>query len=129
MAYNANSYLPSAYSHYQYSQYVPTQQYMQPQSNTLTWIQGEAAAKSFPVTPGGSVLLLDSESPVFYIKTVDTSGMPLPLRVFDYTERTEATPKQEPEYITRQELEDRLAEFLKDQEPVKAPARREKTNA
>ena len=125
MAYNVNSYLPNAYQ-YQYPQYVPTQQ---PQSNTLTWIQGEAAAKSFPVTPGGSVLLLDSESPVFYIKTVDASGMPLPLRVFDYTERTESTKQEQPEYITRQELEDRLAEFLKDQEPVKAPARREKANA
>ena len=35
---------------------------------------------------------MDSESSTFYIKSTDASGMPQPLRIFDYTERT-ATPK------------------------------------
>ena len=35
-------------------------------------------------------MLMDSENSTFYIKSTDASGMPMPLRVFDYTERTEA---------------------------------------
>lgn len=38
------------------------------------------------------MMLMDSESSTFYIKSTDASGMPQPLRIFDYTERT-ATPK------------------------------------
>ena len=34
-------------------------------------------------------MLMDSESNTFYIKSSDNSGMPMPLRIFDYTERTQ----------------------------------------
>lgn len=61
----------------------------QTQNSNLTWVQGEAAAKAYPVANGQSVLLMDSEESVMYIKSTDASGMPLPLRVFDYTERTQ----------------------------------------
>lgn len=75
-------------------QQMPMQQPMQmqqpqPQSNGIVWVQGESAAKSFPVAPNTTVMLLDSEASVFYLKTSDASGMPLPLRVFDYKERTQ----------------------------------------
>jgi hypothetical protein len=33
-------------------------------------------------------MLLDAENSVFYLKSADASGMPLPLRIFDYKERT-----------------------------------------
>ena len=65
----------------------------QPQSNGIVWVQGENAAKSYPVAPNTTVMLLDSEASVFYLKTSDASGMPLPLRVFDYKERTESVAK------------------------------------
>ena len=58
-------------------------------SNGIVWVQGENAAKSYPVAPNTTVMLLDSESSTFYLKTSDASGMPLPLRVFDYKERTQ----------------------------------------
>lgn len=78
-------------------------------------MQGEAGAKSFLVAPGQSVLLMDSEQSSFYIKSSDSSGMPQPLRIFDYTERkTEATaktPDKAEEYVTRTEFEKRLAEL------------------
>ena len=67
------------------SQPMPQQQ----PSNGIVWVQGENAAKSYPVAPNTTVMLLDSESSVFYLKTSDVSGMPLPLRVFDYKERTQ----------------------------------------
>ena len=77
----------------------------------LNWCQGEAAAKSYLVQPGSSVLLMDSEKNVFYIKSADASGMPLPLRIFDYTERTAQSAPVATEYVTKEEFEKRLAEL------------------
>ena len=62
---------------------TPVQQNNQ---NGIIWIQGEQAAKSYMVAPNTTVLLMDSESQRFYLKSTDASGMPLPLRVFEYSE-------------------------------------------
>lgn len=100
----------------QAQQYQPMQQPAQ-SNQSLIYVQGESAAKSWMVGAGQSVLLMDSESPVFYIKSADASGIPLPLRVFDYTERTQSTPQNVPQttnpsqidldrqYVTRAEYE------------------------
>lgn len=88
MAYN--SYFPVGYQP-TYQQYQPqVQQVQQPaqQQAGINWVQGESGAKSFWVGAGQSALLMDSESNSFYIKSCDASGMPLPLRIFDYKERT-----------------------------------------
>lgn len=104
-----------------------------PQSNPI-WVQGEEGAKAFMVAPGSSVMLMDSENTVFYLKSSDQSGMPLPLRIFDYTERTvNNPPKQQPnsqfdpsQFITREELEEILADRLK--KPARAPKTKEETD-
>lgn len=113
----------------QAQQYQINQPVQQPiQSNqSLIYVQGESAAKSWMVGAGQSVLLMDSENPVFYIKSADTSGIPLPLRVFDYKERAQNTPQAIPQapqieqinlddkYVTRQEydaLQGKYAEIL-----------------
>ena len=82
------------------------------QNNQITWVQGEAAAKAYPVGAGQSVLLMDSEDSVFYIKSTDQSGMPQPLRIFEYSERTGqktnaavASPQAD-EFVTRSEFEE-----------------------
>lgn len=97
---------------YQYmGNYGQQFQSVQPQSNGIIWVQGESGAKSFIVNPGQTVLLMDSESNVFYIKSSDNSGMPMPLRVFDYKERIVQKPETiRQDYITREEFEKRLAE-------------------
>ena len=69
------------------SQPMP-QQPIQQQSSQIIWVSGEAGAKSYLVAPGNTVMLLDAENSVFYLKSADASGMPLPLRIFDYKERT-----------------------------------------
>lgn len=69
-----------------YNQFLPQQSSPQTTTN-LVWVQGENAAKSYPVAAGQSMLLIDSESDTMYIKSTDQSGMPLPLRVFDFKER------------------------------------------
>lgn len=78
----------------------------------IIWVQGEAAARSYMVAPGNTVMLMDSDANTFYLKSADGSGVPQPLRIFDYTERT-AAPKTAPaapqaagvEYVTRQEFD------------------------
>ena len=61
-----------------------------PSTPPIIWVQGEEGAKAYMVAAGNSVLLMDSENSAFYIKSTDASGMPLPLRAFDYKERTTA---------------------------------------
>lgn len=73
--------------------YQPAQQQAAQQPSPIIWVQGEEGAKAYMVAAGNSVLLMDSENSTFYIKSTDVSGMPQPLRIFDYTERT-ATQKQ-----------------------------------
>ena len=84
------------YPQYVTSSFQPQMMQQQPQMTQqndtgILWVQGEAGAKSWAVAPGKSVMLMDSESNTFYIKSSDTSGMPMPLRIFDYTERSTQT--------------------------------------
>ena len=57
-----------------------------PQNAGVNWVQGEAAARAWLLAPNSSVLLMDSEAPRFYYKQTDMYGMPMPLRIFQYTE-------------------------------------------
>lgn len=87
-----------------------------PQHGTgIIWVQGEAGAKAYPVAPGLSVLLMDSEKDCFYIKTTDASGVPMPLRTFTYTEvvQSQQVRQPEPQYVTREEFEE-LKRMLQD---------------
>lgn len=81
----------------------------QQSGNGIIWVQGEEGAKAYIVAPGNSALLMDSENNSFYIKSSDNSGMPMPLRIFDYFERNakQQTQNIKPnvEYVTRQEFD------------------------
>lgn len=65
----------------------------QPNSG-LIWVQGEAGAKSYLVAPNTTVMLMDSETQRFYLKSSDASGMPLPLRIFEYKEMAQNAPNK-----------------------------------
>lgn len=132
-----NNYFPYGYPQYQ-TQY---QQQYQPQTNqqnsSIIWVQGENAAKSYMIGAGQSVMLMDSDTNVFYIKSADQSGMPLPLRIFDYTERTtersagQVQVSSQPvnsDYITRDEFERRIAEITSQAKKSVATARKEKVD-
>ena len=138
-------YIPYGYQPGYYGQAMPDQlaqlrqnAYQQPMMGqaaqqtqgtpSIIWVQGEEGAKAYMVAAGNSVLLMDSENSAFYIKSTDASGMPLPLRVFDYKERTTAakTPTQtaqQPgvEFVTRAEFNALAARCaaLEKQEPAK----------
>ena len=97
--------------------YYPTQNQQQfqnqpqvqapPINNSIIWVQGEAAAKSYPIAPNSSVPLWDSEANVIYIKSADMSGMPS-IKVLDYTMRdvTARTPEISPqsEFATKDDI-------------------------
>lgn len=96
---------------------IATQPQTQSQYNDETnfrWVQGESAAKSFYVPPGKSVMLMDSEADVFYIKSTDLSGIPLPLRIFKYEEITNRASEDSvdtSQFVTWEQLEKKLKEF------------------
>ncbi len=121
-------YIPYGYQPTYYGQAMPDQlaqlrqnsyqtpamsgQAAQQAAPSIIWVQGEEGAKAYMVAAGNSVLLMDSENSAFYIKSTDASGMPLPLRVFDYKERITAakTPPQTAqqtgvEFVTRAEFD------------------------
>lgn len=113
----SNGAMPDQLSQLRQASYPQQMQQPAQQAAPIIWVQGEEAAKSYLCAPGNSVLLMDSEKSSFYIKTVDASGMPQPLRIFDYTERTaQKQPEKEPEqqsnnYVTRAEFDALSARF------------------
>lgn len=109
----------------------PQQAQTQTQS-PIIWVQGIEAAKAYMVAPGASVLLMDAEAQTFYIKAADASGMPQPLRIFEYHEITpgvtapgtneQQKPAIECEYVTtadmislRQEMQELISKNAKTQ--------------
>lgn len=96
MAYFNNGYNNGFYGN---NGYGPQQQ------NGIIWVQGLEGAKSYMVTPGSTVLLMDSESRRFYIKSVDVSGMPAPIKAYEFQELAEQTQAQpHGDYVTREEF-------------------------
>ena len=119
-----NNYFPQTYTNSPYlygGGAAPAQTWTAPsptqaQLGAINWVQGEAGARSVPVPPGQKALLMDSETNVFYVKSSDTSGMPLPLRIFEYKEVGKAVSeddKARPQstFVTHEELQQALAEL------------------
>lgn len=105
-----------------YNNYFPVNYGYQPQqpaqsNSRMTWVQGEAGAKSYLVGPNETVPLWDSEAQTIYIKSADTSGMPS-MKILDYTIRDNSnippkTPLSDPveEYVTKKEMDAFKAEI------------------
>lgn len=92
--------------------YYPQQPMQQPQPNcNITWVSGEAGAKSYLVAPNTTVQLWDSESQTIYLKSADASGMPT-IKTLDYTIRDTQSPspnvsvmEREESYVTKDEFD------------------------
>ena len=124
MAYN--NYFPTGYQQY----YPQAYQNQQSNANSLIWVQGEAAAKSWFVQPNNTVVLWDSESQTIYLKSADASGMPT-MKVLDYTIRDTQKPVEsvsdvKAEYVTRDDLNAVYDEIRALREEVKKPTSRKK---
>lgn len=91
---------------YPYYQQNYAQNYQQNYpNNDINWCQGENGAKSYPVPPGHTVPIFDSEDSCLYIKTVDVMGRPLPLKILDYKERGTEEQKN---YVERTDLDNAM---------------------
>lgn len=144
MPYNYSQYQPNGnYQNQWYPYYTPTptsgtgmqttvpvNQMQQPQqtgqsvgNQGFVWVQGEAGAKAYPVAAGNSVLLMDSESPVLYMKSTDISGRPLPIETYDLVKREEkpiipqVQQAQQPQidlsqYVKMSDLEAKVEELV-----------------
>lgn len=122
MAYPQYGYQPQTY--YPPTQPMPDQlaylrqQQMQPMYSAQNanqpgaiWVSGEAAMKAFPVAPGGSVMIFDTESDVFWIKSADQTGRPH-VEDYCYYKRTaaqnppvQAAQQPQGDYVTRSEFD------------------------
>lgn len=129
MAYNNTfpvNYQPQQYyPQYQQPAQIPQMSYSNSpmQNNGLTWVQGEAAAKSYHVQPNSTVALWDSENQTVYLKSADASGMPS-MKILDYNIRdySRAAEPQvvatQEDYITRDELSDLESRLMKQIERI-----------
>ena len=137
-----NSYYANAYNNipnnYINPMYVPqTQQQPQnmvqamQQGNGIVIVPSEGDAQSYPVAPGNTQWLKDQYKPYLYVKTVDVSGIAMPLRKLRLVDETaqETTTEQQtqettkPEfnpdlYVTWEALEKRLADLSPTKTPV-----------
>lgn len=103
-----------------------------PQNNGIIWVSGKAEADGYLVAPNSAVALWDANNPVIYLRKADSTGKPSTV-VYDLVERTDGPSPQQivpqidlSQYITREQLEDILAERLK--RPVKAAKTKEDTD-
>lgn len=94
---------------------------MQSQNNInsvmTVFVTSELAAQCYPVGAGNTVLLIDFDHHMFWIKSTDSNGVPMPMRAFDFAERaaeqvdsnTQITDNQ----VSREEF-DELKKMIED---------------
>lgn len=89
-----------------------------PQNSGMIWVGSKNEADNYPIAPGCAVALWDSNNPVIYLRKADSTGKPGTV-VYDLVERTDSPSAQTTpqidfsRFITREQLEDILAERLK----------------
>ncbi len=88
------------------------------------WVQGEAAAKSWFVAPGATVLLMDSEVMRFYIKSADMNGVPN-MRTFEYKEVADKPiqAQETPKFVSVDVFEDFKKSVSEKLEALTAPVK------
>ena len=73
---------------------------------------GEPVAYGTIVEPGKTKWMIDSSESTIYIKSVDNNGMPLPLRILNYTEKIPMANQKEDIYVTKDGLEELVSEIV-----------------
>lgn len=86
----------------------------------VPWVNGEVGAQAYLIAPNSTILLMDSDNPIFYIKTSDISGKAT-IQAFKYEElKPNAAPQATPAaYVTRQEFEEFKSSLLNKGEETK----------
>lgn len=92
---------------------IPQQQVRQ--NSSIVWVQGEDGAQNYPVAPNNTVLLMDSNSNKFYIKSSDMYGKPT-VRVYTYEEQVKEQQKpteqaSQNDFVSREEFDTLKKQF------------------
>lgn len=120
-----NNYVPVMHNMASYQQPVipnyinpQDQKLPHPSNSNIIWVQGIEAAKAYEVLPSTSVILMDSESETFYIKSCDETRRPT-LRVYEYKQVENNKPDKvsaTSDFVSRKEfdeLKQTLDSFIK----------------
>lgn len=89
----------------------------QPQ-NTFVWVQGEEAARNYPVAAGNTIVLIDSDKPIMYMKTSDLSGKPQQMQIrylvtkedYEKIQNESNLLQNEDKYVTKEAFEKYVSE-------------------
>lgn len=84
----------------------------QQNANTIQYVNGLESAKAFQLPSNSSVLLMDAELPMFYIKTSDASGF-CKTRQFKFEEVIE-DGKTSSQFVTKEEFEQFKNDLIKE---------------
>lgn len=80
-------------------------------NTNIIWTMGIESAKAYPLYPGRTILLMDSESPRFFIKTMDNNGYAT-LRTFTFQEEALPASPDTPNYVTQEQLDATIAAVI-----------------
>lgn len=86
-----------------YNHYGAFSNYAQPRTNIYAFVNGIEGAKSFQMLPNQTVLLMDSDSPMCFMKTSNAMGQST-LRYFKLLEVTEQDIKG-PSFDVKSEID------------------------
>lgn len=78
------------------------------QRNYYTFVNGLEGAKSYPIIPNQSLMLMDSENPVCYMKSADNTGKPS-LKCYKLVEISEEELTKKPVDPETQALRDEIS--------------------
>lgn len=83
-----------------------------PRAQGITWVAGEEAARTYPIPYNSTAMLMDSDSPVLYVKSVDHMGRITEFEIYDLINRT---PKKEAsnDFVKKADLDKMLSEMNK----------------
>lgn len=85
---------------------MPQMQAPTQQMNQIQFVNGIESAKAFTLGPNQSVILMDSNKPVFYQKQADASGF-CTIKAYSFQEVKEDQP--EDKYLTKAEFKEWLS--------------------
>lgn len=119
MAFYNNNPFNNQYTSQSWTQNYPMQQQYQPpqaMNNIVINVQGIDAAKAYPLSPNTRGYFFDTEKDFLYIKEIGLDGLQTkPVKVIKCEDCGDSIPvetKEEPNYITKEMLDDYLASYL-----------------
>lgn len=98
------------------------------QRNYYAFVNGLEGAKSYPIMPGQTIMLMDNDSPVCFMKTADTLGK-TNLKCFKLIEIEEQELIKTPINKETQELKDEITNINKRIEDLISLVKGTKDNA